>query len=401
MKRLTFLLICAAFLCCFTHINAQETITGDVVIANSGVGVGLKAQLSEGTMGRFSFNGSDLSLEINQNLYESVQVSAGLGFRPDGESCFYVSFSDGLDKGLIEVEGTDNYSGESLIVKNVNFGTKIEFCPRWVMNTATIFTPSIAGYQRMAARPRAHTRSIPRLIWEAHVKPSVSYEEDMEKTLVLHDKSSEVIEAYCIDSDKNIPMAGLAMKYDRTSEEMDELFSLLPETQSSPFTAALVQDAVYQYIDILELDASDILMVGYVFPAYFIMLRGGVLYFIHNRECAEKDAMDSLCGLGLMYTIKIESYTVYSYTAAAFTPLTKNGICLSSILPNLAKNELLIYDSQDRTEEEQQLINLFTNNLEYERSLSNYKIYTGLNNDFFDNIMGNITQDIMQNLLGQ
>lgn len=77
-----------------------------------------------GTTDSFSYDGKELSLKIEKKVFNNVSTSAGLGFRPNGETCFYVSLDDGVEIGTIKIEGTGNFYGNSLKVHDPQCGNE-------------------------------------------------------------------------------------------------------------------------------------------------------------------------------------------------------------------------------------------------------------------------------------
>ena len=84
----------------FDNAFAQVTLSGEVIVTNpKKASIALNYEFNAGTIGSFSYDGKELSLKIGKQVFNNVRSTEGLGFRPTGETCFYVSLKDGIEMG--------------------------------------------------------------------------------------------------------------------------------------------------------------------------------------------------------------------------------------------------------------------------------------------------------------
>lgn len=228
-----------------SNTYAQAYLSGEVVVTNpKKVFASINYEYDRGTIGSFSYNGNELSLEFGNKVYNNVTTSIGFGFKPNGESCFYVSLEDGIELGAIDVEGTGSFYGNSLKI-SYNPSVKLEYCVNWVLNTSFSVHPVRASFQKMAVRPRMSVSFIPKFLLKSKV--------DTESSIVLKNKKEEIIEAYCLEQDKIIPEEGTRFVYgddlqlDKSVFEYKEL--------DDPF---ITQSIVYCYLDGYSIKEDDI-----------------------------------------------------------------------------------------------------------------------------------------------
>lgn len=189
----------------FNTTYAQSTLSGEVIVTNpKRASVALNYEYDAGTIGSFSYDGKKLSLSIGKQVYNNVTASIGLGFKPTGETCFYVSLEDGIDLGIIDVEGTGKFYGNSLKL-SFNPSIKYEYCVNWISNTSFSVHPQTASYQNMVIKPKVSVQLIPQLLSKSKA--------DIEPSLVLQNNNEETIEAYCLDQDKKVPQQGVRFTY--------------------------------------------------------------------------------------------------------------------------------------------------------------------------------------------
>lgn len=227
---------------------AQTNLSGDVIITNpSKVSIALNYEFDAGTVGSFLFDGKELSLKIGKQVFNDVKASIGMGFRPAGEACFYVSLEDGVNMGAIDVQGMGKFYGNSLKV-SFNPSVKYDFCVKWISNTSFMVVPEMATTQKMVIRPKVHVSSIPVLLFynKAEIEPSI----------VLKDKDEETIEAYCLDVDKDIPSQGIRFFYSDNS--IVDMSAFDNQELDSPLA---IQSLVYSYIDGYSINENDVLYV--------------------------------------------------------------------------------------------------------------------------------------------
>ena len=229
------------------NIHANTYISGEVVVVNpKKASVSLNHDFSSSTTGSFTYDGKELSLKIEKKVFNNVSTSAGLGFRPNGETCFYVSLEDGVEIGAINIEGTGTFYGNSLKA-SLNSSLKLSYCINWISNTIFMLTPEIPTTQKMIARPKVSTRMIPSLLIKGRL--------EIEPALVLKEKNEEYIEAYCLDKDKVIPKRGTRFSYSNDSLLDNIKFW---DTSEDSF---IIQSLLYSYLDGYSISEDDLLYV--------------------------------------------------------------------------------------------------------------------------------------------
>lgn len=245
MKKAFFILL--IIIASNVHAQAQAYLSGDVVVTNPNkTSVSLNYDFSSGTTGTFTYDGKELSLKIEKKIFNNVSTSAGLGFRPNGETCFYVSLEDGVEIGAINIEGTGTFYGNSLKA-SLNPSVKLSYCVNWVSNTSFMLTPEIITNQKMLIRPKFSTRMIPSLLLKGRL--------EIEPALVLKEKNDEYIEAYCLDKDKAVPKLGARFTYSNDSMLDDIRFW---DTTEDSF---IIQSLLYSYLDGYSISEDELLYV--------------------------------------------------------------------------------------------------------------------------------------------
>lgn len=225
---------------------AQAYLSGEVVVTNpEKVSASINYKFEGGTIGSFSFDGNELSLEFGDKVFNNVTTSIGFGFKPNGESCFYVSLEDGIEMGAIDVEGTGSFYGNSLKI-SYNPSIKLEYCVNWVLNTSFSVRPKMASYQKMAIKPKISVSFIPKLLLKRKV--------EIEPTIVLKNKNEEMVEAYCLEQDKKIPEKGSRFIYGDDSKLDESVFEY--KELNDPF---ITQSLVYCYLDGYSIKEDDII----------------------------------------------------------------------------------------------------------------------------------------------
>lgn len=227
---------------------AQAFLSGEVLVTNpEKVFASINYEFDSGTIGSFSYNGDELSLEFGNKIFNNVTTSIGLGFKPNGESCFYVSLEDGIEIGAIDVEGTGSFYGNSLKI-SYNPSVKLEYCVNWVLNTSFSVHPVRASFQKMAVRPKMTVSFIPKLLLRSKM--------EIEPTIVLKNKKEEIIEAYCLEQDKKIPEEGSRFVYGDDSKLDKSVFEY--KELNDPF---ITQSLVYCYLDGYSIKEDDIVYI--------------------------------------------------------------------------------------------------------------------------------------------
>lgn len=230
-----------------SNVYAQTYLSGDIIITNpSKVSGSLNYDFPSGTTGSFSYDGKELSLKIEKTVFNNVSTSAGLGFRPNGETCFYVSLEDGIEIGAIKIEGTGNFYGNSLKA-SINPMLKLNYCINWVSNTIFMLTPEKPTIQKMVARPKVSTQMIPSLLIKGRL--------EIEPALVLKERNEEIVEAYCLDKDKEVPEHGTRFSYSNDSIIDDIRFC---DTTDDSF---IIQSLLYSYLDGYSISEEELLYV--------------------------------------------------------------------------------------------------------------------------------------------
>lgn len=232
----------------FDNTFAQVTLSGEVIVTNPRkASIALNYEFDAGTIGSFSYDGKGLSLKIGKQVFNNVSASIGLGFRPTGETCFYVSLEDGIEMGAIDVEGTGKFYGNSLKV-SYNPSVKYEYCIKWISNTTFMVSPKIVKTQRMVIRPKVSTQMIPKLL--------LKNKAELEHGVVLENKDEETIEAYCLDMDKDVPKKGT-----RFIHNNDSIFDISMFGNGEFDDPFIIQSFVYSYIDGCSLSEDDIVYI--------------------------------------------------------------------------------------------------------------------------------------------
>lgn len=232
----------------FYTTYAQSTLSGEVIVTNpKRASIALNYEYDAGTIGSFSYNGKDLSLSIGKQVYNNVTASIGLGFKPTGETCFYVSLEDGIDLGIIDVEGTGRFYGNSLKL-SFNPSIKYEYCVNWISNTSFSVHPQIASYQNMVIKPKVSVPFIPQLLSKSKA--------EIESSLVLQNNNEETIEAYCLDQDKKVPQQGVRFTYSNDTIVNKVMFD--DDRFDNPF---IIQSLLYGYMDGYSISEDAILYI--------------------------------------------------------------------------------------------------------------------------------------------
>lgn len=232
----------------FSSTFAQVSLSGEVIVTNpKKASIALNYEFEAGTIGSFSYDGKGLSLKFGKQIFNDVSASIGLGFRPTGEPCFYVSLEDGIEMGNINVEGTGKFYGNSLKV-SYNHSVKNKYCIKWISNTTFKVSPQKMKAQKMVIRPKTSTQMIPKLIMENKT--------ELEHGLVLENKDEETIEAYCLDMDKDVPKKGTRFTHDNDSIIDISMFG--NDEFDDPF---ITQSLVYSYIDGNSISEDDIIYI--------------------------------------------------------------------------------------------------------------------------------------------
>lgn len=250
------------FVLLFNTIYAQTTLSGEVIVTNpKRASIALNYEYDAGTIGSFSYDGKALFLSIGKHVYNNVTTSIGLGFKPTGETCFYVSLEDGIDLDVINVEGTGKFYGNSLKL-SFNPSIKYEYCVNWISNTSFSVHPRIASYQNMVIKPKVSVSYIPQLLLKSKA--------EIESGLVLQNKNEETIEAYCLDQDKKVPQQGVRFTYSNDSIVNKVMFD--DDRFDNPF---IIQSLLYGYMDGYSISEDDII--------YILKCENSSLFFF--RQC--------------------------------------------------------------------------------------------------------------------
>lgn len=266
MKKLLIILLSVFLL---GNTFAQGSLSGEVIVTNpKKAAVALNYEFDAGTIGSFSYDGEELSLKIGKQVFNNIGTSVGLGFKPTGERCFYVSLEDGIEMGALDVKGTGRFYGNSLKV-SYNPSVKNEYCIHWISNTTFMVSPKKAKAQRMVVRPKVSTRMIPKLL--------LKNKTEIEQGVVLENENEEIIEAYCLDVDKNVPKKGTRFTYNNDSILDISMFG--NDEFKDPF---IIQSLVYSYMAGCSIGEDDIMYILKCDNASLLFFRQGFIIKCSN-----------------------------------------------------------------------------------------------------------------------
>lgn len=159
---------------------------------------------------------------------------------------FLCFLEDGIEIGAIKIEGTGNFYGNSLKA-SINPMLKLNYCINWVSNTIFMLTPEKPTIQKMVARPKVSTQMIPSLLIKGRL--------EIEPALVLKERNEEIVEAYCLDKDKEVPEHGTRFSYSNDSIIDDIRFC---DTTDDSF---IIQSLLYSYLDGYSISEEELLYV--------------------------------------------------------------------------------------------------------------------------------------------
>lgn len=242
--------------------SAENFLSGEVIVTNPGqLAISLNHEFPLGTKGSFSYDGKSLSMSIGGKIFKDVSISCGVGFKPNGEKCYYVSLQDGIEMGAIQASGTGTYYGQSIKV-SANPSYKLNFCPHWIPNTQFVLKPSIAGAQRMLVRPKVKSSSIPQLLYDVKGEAQTKY--------ALQMKEDETIEAYCIEHKNKVPSTDVTFSMDHSVSIDPAIFSI---DEEDPL---LNQINVYSFVIGNEVTADSIVAVITGENAALLLIKNGI-----------------------------------------------------------------------------------------------------------------------------
>lgn len=242
---------------------AENFLSGEVVVTNPRqLAITLNQEFPFGTTGRFSYDGESLSVELGGKGYKDVELTCGVGFKPDGENCFYVSLQDGIEMGAIKARGTGTHYGQSIEL-SANPSYKLNFCSHWIPNNIFVLKPSIAGTQHMVVRPKTDIVSIPKLILESKGEAAYKYS--------ILSKGDETIEAYCIEHTNKVPSSAVSFSVDNSHVIDPAIFSVAEND------ALVNQIQVYSFVSGNTITADSIVAVITGTKAALLLIKNGLL----------------------------------------------------------------------------------------------------------------------------
>lgn len=110
-----------------------------------------------------------------------------------------------------------------------------------------MLTPEKTTIQKMVARPKVSTQMIPSLLIKGRL--------EIEPALVLKERNEEIVEAYCLDKDKEVPEHGTRFSYSNDSIIDDIRFC---DTTDDSF---IIQSLLYSYLDSYSISEENLLYV--------------------------------------------------------------------------------------------------------------------------------------------
>ncbi|WP_350287707.1 hypothetical protein [uncultured Croceitalea sp.] len=251
MKRIFF----PIFLLTFSFLLAQNNdnlLTGDfLVVSSDGIAVGTSKSLPFGTTGTFEYDGKSLKIAFEKELYDDIELSTGLAFKPNSAPCFSLSLSKGMELGTIDAVGSSFFENESIAKVSDNgkleaaLGGSLNYCFNWFNNKGFVLKPSVNLYQRVLTIPNILGKSVIDILYGLEFEPdfAVKYSRTSEVGLDLFTEG-KIIESYCMDEDKQRPNASVELKV--SSGQFPDYYSKIFEEFHSAEEYDSLQDYVWE-----------------------------------------------------------------------------------------------------------------------------------------------------------
>lgn len=199
-------------------------ITGKVLITTEGISLGTSKEIAKGSSLDFSYDGKRLDISIGTEVAEDIEVAAGMGFQLNGEGCFYMSLTDGIDIGAIRIEGHGEDNKLVKAVPNKNFSTDLELkgeiCYNFLNNSVLKFQPLATNYQNILAIPKA-TASVLDFLQNIDLDFSVTPSIDAGVLIPSSNTEGTPIPSYCMNWEKDAPDAKTPYRLSDTKVSAD------------------------------------------------------------------------------------------------------------------------------------------------------------------------------------